>query len=455
MSYQSLKAQIQLDSVPSLEWGKRLVQDRQSRLSTLAGSRNRVFNLAYLIDYALLRVAGMSLRVDAAAGVDRVSPRTYRRDLSLNIIKLKQEVQNKTYQPLPARRVSIDKDDGSKRHLGLPSTRDKHLQRAVLILLEAIYEPNFHPHSYGFRPRRSAKMAMKVLRTWIQANHGAWVLEIDLSKFFDTIPHKRLLEVISERVGDQVVLKLLKLWLSAGVMVDGDLQTTDRGTQQGGVISPLEANVYLDKALDQWLTKTYFPELKGKAVFSRYADDFVIAFQDEHECRQALQDITTRLEEFGLTVNRLKTRITDMRPLAVGEAPKGIPPEITFLGFTLYWKPCPETGWELAVRTSDKSIKRFTERLHKWIGEYDAQGLEPPTALLAAKVRGHRDYFDVAGDVIPTTPEGARGNVPRLRSGTSLAHTSHNRQMDVRPGGHNTDCIQADLTVQDMKEPEI
>ena len=138
----------------------------------------------------------------------------------------------------------------------------------------------------------------------------------------------------------------------------------------------------------------------------------VIVFQDEHECRQALQDITSRLEEFGLTVNRSKTRITDMRPLAVREAPKGIPPEITFLGFTLYWKPCPDTGWELAVRTSDKSIKRFTDRLQAWLGEYGAQGCEVPTALLTAKLRGHRDYFDVAGDDAPTTPGGARGDVP-------------------------------------------
>ncbi|MBK8790973.1 MAG: hypothetical protein IPO28_12620 [Holophagaceae bacterium] len=252
--------------VPNLIQSREIVRERRLTLGALAVKHDRVFNLAYLIDQHLLRVAGEKLRASAAPGVDNVTARTYRRDLSLNITKLHKEVLHKTYQPSPNRRVSIKKDDGSERHLGLPTTREKHLQRAVMILLEAICEPNFYKHSYGFRPRRSARKAVKVLRTWLADQKNAWVLEIDLSKFFDTIPHDLLIQIISEKIGDPVVLKLLKLWLKAGVVVDEDVIHSDRGTPQGGVISPLMANVYLDKVLDQWLIKSYFPTPEGEGA---------------------------------------------------------------------------------------------------------------------------------------------------------------------------------------------
>ncbi len=398
-------------AVPDGNQSREIVRERRKKLGELAVKHERVFNIAYLIDHHLLRVAGEKLRASAAPGIDHMTARKYRRDLPLNIIKLHKEVRHKTYQPSPNRRVSIEKDDGSKRHLGLPTTRDKHLQRAVMILLEAVYEPNFYKHSYGFRPRRSARKAVKVLRTWLADQKNAWVLEIDLSKFFDTIPHDLLIQIISEKIGDPVVLKLLKLWLKAGVVVNEDVIHSDRGTPQGGVISPLMANVYLDKVLDQWLIKSYLPDLAGKALHVRYADDFVIAFTREDECRKALVDITTRLEAFGLTVNQTKTKITGMTCPGSTKAQQAPLPEFSFLGFTYYWTPCPETGWDLRIRTSEKSMERFVENLSTWISDVNTQTGEIPLGELRAKLKGHMDYFNPVGINTPQAPRGGQVDV--------------------------------------------
>jgi group II intron reverse transcriptase/maturase len=344
-----------------------------------------------------MQVTGGRLRLDAAAGIDRITPAWYCKDLDMNICKLLREVKNKSYQPSPARRVSIPKDDGTQRHLGLPTTRDKHLQGAVLTLLEAVYEEQFYTHSYGFRPRRSAKQALLVLLDWLAAHDGAWVLEVDLARFFDTIDHDLLLEVINEKIGDRVILDLFKAWLKAGVKDNGVLIPSELGTPQGGVISPLAANVYLDKALDQWLTKSYFPALNGEELLVRYADDFVICFTNEAECRQAALDVTARLEEFKLTVNQKKTKLTDLRKPTMATELVDMA-EINFLGFNLYWKPCPNTGWKIAARTSLKSIARFKERLTSWLEKCEDLPAGDLTISINAKLHGHRNYFDMAGN---------------------------------------------------------
>lgn len=431
--------------VPNLIQSREIVRERRLTLGALAVKHDRVFNLAYLIDQHLLRVAGEKLRASAAPGVDNVTARTYRRDLSLNITKLHKEVLHKTYQPSPNRRVSIKKDDGSERHLGLPTTREKHLQRAVMILLEAICEPNFYKHSYGFRPRRSARKAVKVLRTWLADRKNTWILEIDLSKFFDTIPHDMLIQVLSEKIGDPVVMKLLKLWLKAGVVVNGDVIHSDRGTPQGGVISPLMANVYLDKVLDQWLTRTYFPTLKGKALHVRYADDFIVAFTHEDECRKALVDITTRLEAFGLTVNQLKTKITCMTCPGPSRVPQAPMSEFSFLGFTYYWTPCPETGWDLRIRTSEKSMKRFMDNLSTWISDVNTQTGEIPLGELRAKLKGHMDYFNTVGINSPQAPRVGQVDAADALPGGADSAGLHNRQIDVPPGERDIPCIQTDI----------
>jgi len=384
---------INMPGLPDLPTYREQVQSLQANLTQLSRIHGRVHNLARHIDVALLLVAGAKLRLRAAAGVDKESPKSYRRYIVKNTHRIILEVKHKSYQPDPARRVSIPKDDGTERHLGIPTVRDKHLQRGVQLLLEAIYEPHFYPHSYGFRPHRSARMAISVLRDWLVAHDGAHVLEIDLSKFFDTIPHDRLMDILSERTGDKVILHLIHSWLKAGTMVDGVLVTSDRGTPQGSAISPLLANVHLDTALDRWFMEIYRPTLRKESFLVRYADDFVLAFEDAQDAEQAQLDITNRLEQFGLRVNLKKTHLTDMRK------PQGDPTgEINFLGFTYYWKHCPVTGWRMALRTSDKSIARFSERLTTWITSAGDISPEEQDARIHSMVRGHRGYFAQEGN---------------------------------------------------------
>lgn len=421
-----MKPLFHIPGLPDLATCRQRVRDRQEELSRLSSLYPRVHNLARYLDPTLLRVAGAGLRIQAAAGVDGEHPRSYLRHLTQNIHRIIQEVKDKSYQPDPARRVFIPKDDGTERHLGVPTVRDKHLQRSVQPLLEAIYEPHFYPHSYGFRPRRSAQKAIQVFQDWLTAHDGAYVLEIDLSKFFDTIPHHQLMNVLSERIGDRVILNLARSWLDAGVVVDGTRVTSDRGTPQGAVISPLAANVYMDKALDHWFTEEYSRTLSGKSFLVRYADDFVLAFTDPGDAARAQHDITKRLEQFGLTVNLKKTRLTDLRkPLD----PQGDPTrKVNFLGFTYYWKHCPVNGWHLALRTSDKSIRRFSERLTTWITAAGDISPEELDTHVQSMLNGHRGYFNRVGneEAISYVEQLTQGAQAQALTPEGRSHMTHN-----------------------------
>ena len=387
----------QLSGFPALRDCRWQVAERMANLQAMSLHRERLFNLAQYLSPSMLYVAGMGLRRRAARGVDGVTPRKYLRHLASNITKLIQEVKHKSYQPKPSRQVLFDKDDGSPRPISLPTIRDKHLQRAVMMILEAIYEPHFYTHSYGFRPHRSGRMAVKVLMDWLSQHNGGWILEIDLSKFFDTIPHDQLLEVISQRIGDKVILHLILSWLKAGILVDGQVRTSDIGAPQGGVISPLCANVYMDMALDQWFVRELQPKLKGESLLVRYADDFVLAFNDQDDMESVEKAIKPRLEHYGLTVNTEKSRTVDLRA-PEGDIPNLLDTHIDFLGFTYYWKPCPYSGWKLAVKTSGKSIKRFTNRLVAMVNDNGDIASDELEVAIQSMVKGHKGSFDVEGN---------------------------------------------------------
>lgn len=384
-------------TIQALEESRQVVKERMARLRANSIGYDRVSNLAHYLDLPMLLDATRRLRLSAAPGVDYVRPTWYLQHPIENSKTLIAEVKQETYQPRPARRVAIPKDDGSQRYLGLPSMRDKHLQCAVAGLMEAIYEPHFHTCSYGFRPGRSAQMALTALRTWVSARNGAWILEVDLAKFFDTIPHEELLATLAEKINDRTILSLVRAWLTAGVKVEDKVEPTLTGTPQGGVVSPILANVYLHKVLDTWAISTLLPECQGEGTLVRYADDFVLAFENEDDCSRARQATTARLEEFGLTVNPAKTKVIDFR------CPENTPAvhpegrEINLLGFTLYWTPCPVSGWTVGTRTSEKSLKRFADRLSTWMLDQDV--MEDDTLSKAAlKLAGHLGYFGIPGN---------------------------------------------------------
>jgi group II intron reverse transcriptase/maturase len=240
-------------------------------------------------------------------------------------------------------------------------------------------------------------MATKALMGWLSLHNGGWILEIDLRKFFDTIPHDQLLQVLSQKIGDKVALHLIQSWLKAGVLIDGQVMTFDIGAPQGGVISPLCANVYLDTGLDQWPVRELQPKLKGESLLVRYADDFVLAFNDQDDMESVGKAIIPRLERYGLAVNAKKSRTVDMRK-PEGDNPNLTETHIDFLGFTYYWKPCPYSGWKLAIKTSDKSIKRFTDKIEALVKDNGNIAYDELEVAIQSMVRGHKCYFDIEGN---------------------------------------------------------
>jgi group II intron reverse transcriptase/maturase len=232
--------------------------------------------LAHHIDEWWLHAAYRRTRKDGAAGVDGRTAADYQRDLAGNLSSLLSRAKSGTYQAPPVRRTHIPKEDGKEtRPLGIPTFEDKILQRAVAMVLEAVYEQDFHEGSYGFRPGRSAHQALETVQNTLVQMNGGWVVEVDIRRYFDTVDHQQLRQVLRQRVGDGVLLRLIGKWLKAGVMEEGQWSQPASGTPQGGVISPVLANIFLHEVLDQWFEHAVKPRLKGPAHLVRYADDAV------------------------------------------------------------------------------------------------------------------------------------------------------------------------------------
>src|SRR6266550_1361119 len=266
------------------------VSTKQERIATLAKQSPQMAftSLAYLMDLDWLKEAYQRTRKDGAVGVDRVTAEEYEQDLEGNLQRLLDRVKSGTYQASPVRRVHIPKGGSTTetRPLGIPTLEDKVLQRAVVMLLEPVYEQDFVDGSYGFRPGRGAHQALEKLWKETMNTDGGWVLEVDISKFFDTLDHGHLRQFLQHRVRDGVLLRLIGKWLNAGVMESGQISYPEAGSPQGGVISPLLANVYLHYVLDTWFEQEVQPRLAGRAYLIRYADDFVIGFTCEEDARR-------------------------------------------------------------------------------------------------------------------------------------------------------------------------
>jgi RNA-directed DNA polymerase len=319
------------------------VSTRQQRIAELARQAPQMgfTSLNHHLDFTWLLVAYWSTRRDGAPGVDGINAADYEADLIANLRSLLERAKSGSYQAPPVRRVHIPKGPGSveTRPIGIPTLEDKVLQRAIVMLLQPIYEQDFKPCSYGFRPGRSAHQALGDLQHQLMKNGSRWILEVDIRKFFDTLDHAHLRGLLGQRVRDGVVLRLIGKWLNAGVMEGGTVMYPSTGSPQGGVISPLLANVYLHYVLDVWWEEAVEPRLAGRASLIRYADDFVIGFTDGSDARRVRAVLPKRFGKYGLAIHPDKTRLV---PFARPREPKGRaepgsvprPGTFDFLGFT-------------------------------------------------------------------------------------------------------------------------
>ena len=330
------------------------VSTKQQRIAELARNcPDMAFtNLAHHININWLWKAYTLTRKDGAVGVDGQTAEEYETNLVGNLQALLNRAKSGTYVAPPVRRVHIPKagSPGETRPLGIPTFEDKILQRAVLMVLEPVYETDFLDASHGFRPGRGAHGALQSL--WNQAMKlgCGWIVDVDLRKFFDTIDHGHLREFLKRRVRDGVILRLIGKWLNAGVLEEGIHTTPELGAPQGGVLSPLLSNLFLHYVLDQWFEQEVRPRLKGAAFLIRYADDFVIGAAREDDARRIMNVLPKRMSKYGLTVHPEKTRLVRFHPPEVDDSTTlggGYPGPATFdfLGFTHYWGRSLRGGW--------------------------------------------------------------------------------------------------------------
>src|SRR5438128_2398042 len=318
--------------------------------------KERFTALFHHISIDLLERSFFELKEDAAPGVDRLTWKDYEADLEGNIEDLHNRVRSGAYRALPSRRVYIAKPDGRQRPLAVAALEDKIVQRAVVALLNAIYEEDFLGVWYGFRPGRGTHDALDALCVGIHSKKVSFILDADIQSFFDEINQQWLIRFLEHRIGDRRIIRLIQKWLKAGVMEDGVVTVSDRGTGQGSVISPLLANIYLHYTLDLWAMRWRQREATGDMIFVRYADDFIVGFQHESDAQRFLDEMRERLEKFALTLHPEKTRLIEFGRFAAERRERrglGKPETFNFLGFTFI---CGKT------RAGKFQIKRKTRR---------------------------------------------------------------------------------------------
>jgi RNA-directed DNA polymerase len=373
------------------------VSTKQQLIASLAKVEKRALTtLAHHIDIEWLKEAVQLTRKDGAPGIDGVTAQQYERQLEENLRSLLNRAKSGEYRAPAVRRVFIPKGDGSKRPIGIPTFEDKVLQRAVHMVLEPIYEQEFHDCSYGFRPGRSAHQALHALRSQMMEMRGGWVLEVDIKSFFDTLDHRQLQQLVRRRVGDGVLLRLIGKWLNAGVQYAGDFSRPDAGTPQGGVISPLLANIYLHEVLDEWVEKEVKPRLEGRVFLVRYADDFVMSFEREVDARRVMDVLPKRFGKYGLTLHPEKTRLLRYeKPCDDG----GEPPEsFDFLGLTHFWAKSRKGWWVIKQKTATRRLSRTLNHVRHWCRLNRHRPLKEQHQHLCRVVRGHCNYYGVVGN---------------------------------------------------------
>ena len=381
--------------------GSQDISTKLERIAKLAKEKPGVslLTLAHHIDVNWIREAYRRTRKDGALGVDGQSAEQYAERLEDNLWQLLDRAKSGQYRAPPVRRVHIPKGDRTEtRPIGIPTFEDKVLQRAVAMLIGEIYEQEFYDFSYGFRPGRSAHQALQAIRNTAWRMGGGWLVEVDIKKFFDTVDHAHLQEILRRRIGDGVLLRLIGKWLNAGVVEGLVLSYPDEGTPQGGVISPLLANIYLHAVLDEWFVRDVQPALARTATMVRYADDFVVLFEDKRDAERFLAVLPKRFGKYGLTLHPDKTgMVAFQRPDRVDDDDDG-PGTFDLLGFTHFWALSRKGQWVVKQTTAKGRFSRALHRLREWCRWHRHDPLETQHLALTRKLKGHYAYYGIGGN---------------------------------------------------------
>jgi RNA-directed DNA polymerase len=363
-----------------------------------------ITSIHHHMDLEWLEEAAQRVNQKSAPGVDGVTVEEYQEELAANLPRLLNQAKGGAYKAPPVRRLNIPKGGKGKetRPIGIPTTEDKILQRAVVMLLAPIYEQEFCDFSYGFREGRSAQQALEYLWQKIMKRRMRWILDLDIRKFFDRMVHTQLREILGKRVRDGVITRLIGKWLKAGVLEGKKLFFPTEGSPQGGVISPLLSNVYLHEVLDKWYEDEVVHRLKGKSFMVRFADDVVMGFERKEDAARVLAVISKRLAKYGLSMHPEKTRLFPFLP--PGPRGRGGQQEelkketFDYLGFTHYWGYSKNGKWIVKRKTMQSRFSRGIRRIYEWCRTHRHMKIRNQHRKLVEMLDGHYTYYGITGN---------------------------------------------------------
>ena len=350
--------------------------------------------LHHLIDVDFLREAYHRTNKSASAGIDKVTAKDYAANLEVNLEDLYQRYRDGSYKAPPVKRVWIEKEDKSQRPIGIPAFEDKILQRAVAMILSAIYEKDFYDFSYGFREKRGAHDAIKSLREACYKERVKVIIDADVSKFFDNMPHDWIREILRNRVNDGKIIRFIGKWLNAGVVEKDNIQYPSCGSPQGGVISPLIANIFLHHVLDEWFVNQVKPRLKGRSFLIRFADDFVIGCEDEEDGSRLMDVLPKRFGKHGLTIHPDKSKMIRFKWVDK-DLKKSGNGTFDFLGFTHYWGKSRKGNWVIKRMTARKRHRRALRNIFLYCRNNRHESVTEQYQDLCSKLRGLYNYYGI------------------------------------------------------------
>lgn len=374
------------------------VSTRQQHIAQMARkyADSPITTLSHHMDMLWLREAYGRVRKDSAPGVDGQTVADYGEQLEANLKSLLERAKNGAYRAALVKRVHIPKSETETRPIGMPTVENKVLERAVEMLLTPVYEQEFLDCSYGFRPGRSPHQALAAVRSAVMAMGGGWVVDVDVRKYFDTIPHEKLREVLSLRIRDGVINRLVGKWLKAGIWEEGVVSYPEAGTPQGGVISPCLSNIYLHEVLDRWFVREIKGKLQGRAELIRFADDFVVVCEKREDAEALLAQVAARFQAYGLTIHPEKTRIVDFRHPWKSQTK---PQTFDFLGFTHYWGKTRKGGYAMKSKTKAKKLRAAIKTIAEWCKDHRHDPIAAQHKQISRKIIGHDAYYGIRGNI--------------------------------------------------------